>query len=272
MANGFFTTPKSALDPQESRQTTTQTETQQLPPEMEALQQDLLDRLDRLQGGDILGDLLADPLGNPLFTAILGPVLENLVPQEELARRNLRDEFRRAGALKDTTFGRAAAQLEGDVVSRRGSVIAQLAQSLFGDLAQAAALQTQAELGPIQEIARVIASAPKTTVTEQVINSLNPLGGGGGGIIDFGMFGTPADQFSQIPISTIPASLRTGGGGSAGGGMVTGFQPNERGSDLFDPQGALARQIIAQLGGGAGIAGRVGPPPHRLSPLEREIA
>ena len=78
--------------------------------------------------------ILQQGISSPLLQAVLQPALANLIPGEAVARRNLTDQFRSAGALRSGAYGTAVPRLEGELQGSRGNLISQVLGQVLGTL------------------------------------------------------------------------------------------------------------------------------------------
>jgi hypothetical protein len=83
-----------------------------------------------------LNKFLADPFES--FSGSLQSLLQELVPSENVARENLADTFRKAGAgtLQSGAFAQANRQLEGDILKNRGSTMTRAGLSFLAPMIQ----------------------------------------------------------------------------------------------------------------------------------------
>lgn len=79
-----------------------------------------------------LNNFLTDPLAGA--GSSIRTLLDALQPQEDIARRNLQDEFRKAGALGDGAFATSARQLENDIYKNRAEAGTRAALAFLGPL------------------------------------------------------------------------------------------------------------------------------------------
>ena len=92
-------------------------------------------------------DFTANPLSNPLFSAYSQAQTNLMAPSEDVARRNLADTYRRAGAgtLQSGAFAEGASNLERDLATNRGDLItkgyAQLYPAIGNQLTSQAGLE-----------------------------------------------------------------------------------------------------------------------------------
>lgn len=70
-----------------------------------------------------VSDMLSQGIQSPLLQAVLQGVLSQLVPGERAARTSMTDRFRMAGAQRDTAYGGALANLESEILGRRGQAV-----------------------------------------------------------------------------------------------------------------------------------------------------
>lgn len=144
--------------------------------------------------------LLSQGVQSPLIQMILQAVLAGLVPGEQAARTGLRDEFRKAGALRSGAFGRAVPQLESELAGKRGQVTAQTTAAMLGPIMSAlldfSRQQQQAsQFQQQQEQQRAIYQA-------RINAGLLSSGGGGGGGITSGS-ARPGLSFAS-PLAQLP--------------------------------------------------------------------
>jgi len=90
-----------------------------------AFQQDILSRI---------AQLFENPLESGIFNALLDPTLQALEPSEELARRNLTDQFRQVGGLNSGAFLAETGNVERDILQNRSQATSNLARESLAQL------------------------------------------------------------------------------------------------------------------------------------------
>lgn len=90
---------------------------------------------EQLQAFATLQEFLSDPLSG--VSPAIQTLLQELIPSEDLARTNLADQFRRAGATGDAAFAVQGRGLERDILTRRGATATKASLQFLGPLLQA---------------------------------------------------------------------------------------------------------------------------------------
>ena len=196
-------------------------------------------------------DVLTQGLSSPLLQSVLGPALQNLIPGEEVARRNLMDQFRGAGALGGGAHGVASSRLESGLQGQRGNLISQIIQGLLPTIVSGYAQQSKNILDPAQMLIQSILGSmgPMANLYGTETGALTNLYG-----TEANLYGTESRNAFQ-PVSLMAQVLglnrpelvsgatggstragavgdrgmMTGGGGmtAAGGGMPQGPEVND---------------------------------------------
>lgn len=177
-------------------------------------------------------ELLSQGGSSPLLRTILAPLLKIQARDFPIQERNLTDSFRRAGALRDTSFGNALSRLSGDQALARSSLIGSTASSFLSPLLQLLMRQSTnsltpsaaAGLPPSLGLATPTSITPTTTTPTPTTTPLpqaldldaliNALLGGSGGGIDYSQlggglgpqtrsFGNPEDFITNGPFTDV---------------------------------------------------------------------
>ena len=80
---------------------------------------------------------VTDPFASPVTNNAIAGYLAGLTNSENMARQNLADQFRAAGNTSSSTFGQKAMGLEGDILQKRFSGVADIVSKLYPEIAQA---------------------------------------------------------------------------------------------------------------------------------------
>ena len=154
---------------------------------------------------DRLNKFLSNPLAN--ISSILGPLMAQLAPGEARARGSLRDQFRMAGSLEDSTYGNEARNLERDILGQRSATGVQAGLQYMAPLLQGYAASIPGplsrEYNPLQNFMNLGGSDI----------GIGGAGGGGGGGFGGGGGRLPSGPFS-------PFGAPTGGGGAGFSGAT----------------------------------------------------
>lgn len=141
---------------------------------------------------------------------------------EARGRTALADQFRAAGGLRSSQYGKAIPRLEGEFQQQRGNLISDLTSRTLSPLIQGLLTQQGQQFMPADALSRLLAAVRPDI-------SFDRSGGGGGGAGG----GGPSPSMANNPFFSPEGGA--GGAGGAGGGGVGGY------------------------GGGGGGTGRMGP-------------
>jgi hypothetical protein len=139
--------------------------------------------------------LLQAGVASPLLQTVLQPALANLLPGEELARQQLMDQFRSAGALGSGAQGVASSRLENALQGQRANLISSIISQMLPTMVQGLSQQYQNQLAVPGLLGSLLQSAKPQIVTSQPGQGIGSVGGGRGGGGGYGGssdFGTPA--------------------------------------------------------------------------------
>lgn len=164
-----------------------------------------------LQG---VSDFTSQGMNSPLLQTILQPALRNLMQGEAQGRTALADQFRAAGGLRGSQYGKAIPQLEGQFQQQRGNLISDLTSRTLSPLIQGLLTQQGQQFMPADALSRLLAA-----VRPDISFDRGGGGGGGGG----GLAPTQGPtSMANNPFFSPTAGA--GGAGGAGGTSVPGGQ------------------------------------------------
>lgn len=122
-------------------------------------------------------------VNSPLLQAILEPALANLMRGEDDRRMALADQFRAAGGLRGSQYGKSAVSLEGEMQNAQGQLISQLTAQTLSPLLQSMLAEQQQQFLPAKTLADILTAVrPDVHFGSQGGGGGAGGGGGGGGI------------------------------------------------------------------------------------------
>lgn len=190
-------------------------------------------------------DLVTQGVNSPLLQSVLGPALQNLLPGEKLARQNLQDEFRSAGALGSGAMGSASSNLEGALQGQRGNLVSSVISQMLPQITQGLGNQFNQQA----QIPQMLLQALGLSKPQVVTGSNQPIGGGSrvsGGSSDGGF----SDFLSQYHAQNANNPYAINGP-----------------SFPQDPNAGLPNFDLSGLYGGSNLSSGYAPPSQPTNPL-----